>query len=273
MAPKFKPGAPHQARKRFGQNFLVDGTIIHRIASAVRPRPGEIIVEIGPGQGALTEPLAAAAETLHVIELDRDLVPWLKVRFEKHPGFHLHQADALSVNFAELAETDQPLRIVGNLPYNISTPLIFHLLEFAGRVQDMHFMLQKEVVKRMAANPGEKAYGRLSVMVQYYCQVEALFEVPPSAFDPAPKVDSAIVRLTPYPAPPHPARHFATFARLVNTVFQQRRKTLRNGLKNLLDSDQIDQLDMDLTRRAESLSVAEFVTLSDRIDELLCTED
>ncbi len=273
MSTNFKPGAPHRARKRFGQNFLVDHTIIHRIAAAVRPRPGEVIVEIGPGQGALTEPLAAAADTLHVIELDRDLVPWLKVRFEKHPGFQLHQADALKVDFAKLASNDMPLRIVGNLPYNISTPLIFHLLSFAGQVQDMHFMLQKEVVKRLAASPGEKAYGRLSVMVQYYCRVEALFDVPPGSFDPAPKVDSAIVRLTPFPLPPYPARNFDTLARVVNTVFQQRRKTLRNGLKNLLETDQLAQLDLDLSRRAESLSVAEFVTLSDSIDQLLSTED
>src|SRR5690606_5826164 len=265
----FNHDAPQKARKRFGQNFLTDHTVIDRIAASVHPRPGEILVEIGPGQGALTEPLAAAADTLHVIELDRDLVPWLKVRFEKHRDFTLHQADALKFDFAALAHADQPLRIVGNLPYNISTPLIFHLLSFAGKVQDMHFMLQKEVVKRMAAGPGEKAYGRLSVMVQYYCKVDALFDVPPQSFDPAPKVDSAIVRLTPYTTLPHPAANISMLEQVVNTVFQQRRKTLRNGLKNLLSGDQLDTLSLDLTRRAETLSLAEFVNLSDTIDQLL----
>ncbi|HEY7885370.1 MAG TPA: 16S rRNA (adenine(1518)-N(6)/adenine(1519)-N(6))-dimethyltransferase RsmA [Cellvibrionaceae bacterium] len=265
----FKPGAPHKARKRFGQNFLTDHTVIDRIAAAVSPRPGDIVVEIGPGQGALTEPLAAAADILHVIELDRDLVPWLKVRFEKHPDFTLHQCDALKFDFATLVRDDNPLRIVGNLPYNISTPLIFHLLSFVGKVQDMHFMLQKEVVKRMAAAPGEKAYGRLSVMVQYYCQVDALFEVPPESFDPAPKVDSAIVRLTPHITLPHPAINISILEQVVNTVFQQRRKTLRNGLKNILNSEQLDTLTLDLTRRAETLSLAEFVSLSDTIHQLL----
>ena len=212
--------------------------------------------------------MAATCDTLHVIELDRDLVPWLKVKFEKHPDFTLHQADALKFDFAALTNHERPLRIVGNLPYNISTPLIFHLLSYAGLVQDMHFMLQKEVVKRMAAGPGEKAYGRLSIMVQYYCQVDDLFEVPPTAFNPAPKVDSAIVRLTPYTQLPCPVRNIKTLERVVNTVFQQRRKTLRNGLKGILEPEQLDSLPVDLTRRAETLSLAEFVALSDMIDTL-----
>src|SRR5690606_34675521 len=164
----------------------------------VHPLPGDQLVEIGPGKGAITQLLADSGAQLSVIELDRDLVPWLRVRFEKYPGFRLFQADALSFDFAQLMANDQPLRIVGNLPYNISTPLIFHLLSYAERVSDMHFMLQKEVVKRMAAQPGDSAYGRLGIMVQYHCDVEELFEVPPESFDPAPKVDSAIVRLTPH---------------------------------------------------------------------------
>jgi 16S rRNA (adenine1518-N6/adenine1519-N6)-dimethyltransferase len=266
MKPSFTPGSPHRARKRFGQNFLVDHGVIDRIASAIRPRPGETLVEIGPGQGALTEPLVNSAETLHVVELDRDLVPWLRVRFEKYPGFTLHQADALKFDFAQLGTADQPLRIVGNLPYNISTPLIFHLISFAHKVQDMHFMLQKEVVKRLAASPGEKAFGRLSVMVQYYCRVEPLFDVPPGAFDPAPKVDSAIVRITPHRELPHTVGNIKTLEKLVIAAFGQRRKTLRNALKSLLDVSQMHDLPVDISKRAEQLSMAEFVALSDAID-------
>lgn len=273
MKHPITPGNPHRARKRFGQNFLVDHAIISQIARSVHPRAGEILVEIGPGQGALTEPLAERAETLHVIELDRDLVPWLKVRFEKHPGFSLHQADALKFDFAELAEPGKPLRIVGNLPYNISTPLIFHLISYAAQVKDMHFMLQKEVVKRLAAQPGEKAYGRLTVMVQYYCKVSWLFDVPPGSFDPAPKVDSAIVRLEPYHQLPHVAKNVATLEKLVAAAFGQRRKTLRNALKSLLEPEQMDGLPVDTGKRAEALSVADFVALSDAIDDLLQADE
>lgn len=179
---KFSSGdLAHRARKRFGQNFLVDHAVLDRIARAVHPAPGQHLVEIGPGKGALTELLVQEAGRLSVIELDRDLVPWLKIRFERYEGFELFQADALKFDFSALAQADTPLRIVGNLPYNISTPLIFHLLRSAHLVQDMHFMLQKEVVQRLAAQPEDKAYGRLGIMVQYYCQVENLFEVPPRA--------------------------------------------------------------------------------------------
>lgn len=266
MKQNFTPGSPHKARKRFGQNFLIDHNIINQIARSVRPRPNDIVVEIGPGQGALTEPLAESADTLHVIELDRDLVPWLKVRFEKHPGFSLHQADALKFDFAELADGDRPLRIVGNLPYNISTPLIFHLISYADIVQDMHFMLQKEVVKRLAAKPGTKAYGRLTVMAQYYCDISWLFDVPPGSFDPAPKVESAIVRLAPYKTLPYPARNVETLEKLVTATFGQRRKTLRNALKSLCDPEHFDKLPVDLSKRAEALTIAEFVELSDAIE-------
>lgn len=269
MKQKFTPGAPHKARKRFGQNFLIDHSVIHQIARSVAPRAGDIVVEIGPGQGALTEPLAESAETLHVIELDRDLVPWLKVRFEKHPGFTLHQADALKFDFASLAEDNRPLRIVGNLPYNISTPLIFHLIGYAQQVQDMHFMLQKEVVNRLVAQPGSKAYGRLTVMAQYYCEISWLFDVPPGSFDPAPKVDSAIVRLVPYKTLPHPARNVTVLEKLVTAAFGQRRKTLRNALKSLCDAEPLATLPVDLSRRAETLTVAEFVALSDAIEPFI----
>ena len=257
----------HRARKRFGQNFLINQGIIRDIVRAIHPARGDHIVEIGPGKGAITEQLAAACDQLSVIELDRDLVPWLKVKFEKHPGFQLHQADALAFDFEQLIQGDQPLRIVGNLPYNISTPLIFHLLSYADKVQDMHIMLQKEVVKRMAARPGESAYGRLGIMVQYFCEVEALFEVPPDAFDPAPKVDSAIVRLTPYKNLPYPARDHKALEKLVNLAFQQRRKTLRNSLKNALPMTVIESLPVDVGARAETLSLETFVTLSNLLSD------
>lgn len=260
--------APHKARKRFGQNFLIDHGIIREIVRAVHPQKEDVIVEIGPGKGAITELLAGACDNLSVIELDRDLVPWLKVKFEKHPNFQLFQADALQFDFAQLITEDRPLRIVGNLPYNISTPLIFHLLSYADKVRDMHFMLQKEVVKRMAAQPGESAYGRLGIMVQYYCAVEDLFDVPPTSFDPAPKVDSAIVRLTPYSQLPHLANNVKTLETLVNVAFQQRRKTLRNSLKQLLTAEQLESLPVDLSLRPEEISLAEYVAMSNLLGEL-----
>jgi len=259
--------ASHQARKRFGQNFLVDGQVIAKIIAAISPKNGNCLVEIGPGQGAITGPLLEAAGGLHAIELDRDLAAILTDRFREEPGFHLHQGDALAFDFAALAE-DGPLRIVGNLPYNISTPLIFYLLRFANVIHDMHFMLQKEVVERMAAEPGTKTYGRLSVIVQYYCQVFELFDVPPSAFSPVPKVDSAIVRLVPRQKFDPRASNEALFHTLVRTAFQQRRKTLRNALKQLPGSTELDlqTVSIDLGRRPETLSVAEFVTLSNELN-------
>ena len=266
MAKFHNNEAPHRARKRFGQNFLIDHGVIREIVRAVHPRPDDCIVEIGPGKGAITALLADACQHLRVIELDRDLVPWLKVKFEKHPDFQLFQTDALQFDFAQLVQDNQPLRIVGNLPYNISTPLIFHLLSYSTQVADMHFMLQKEVVKRMAAQPGDGAYGRLGIMVQYYCAVEDLFEVPPTAFDPAPKVDSAIVRLVPHQVLPYVAHNIKTLERLVNVAFQQRRKTLRNALKQWVPSGILDELSIDTNARAENLSLATFVELSNTLD-------
>lgn len=258
----------HKARKRFGQNFLIDHGIIRDIVRSVHPHKGDVIVEIGPGKGAITQLLADACDNLNVIELDRDLVPWLKVKFEKHPNFQLFQADALQFDFAQLIKGEKPLRIVGNLPYNISTPLIFHLLSYADKVQDMHFMLQKEVVKRMAAQTGESAYGRLGIMVQYYCAVEDLFDVPPTSFDPAPKVDSAIVRLIPYAQLPHVANNVKTLETLVNVAFQQRRKTLRNSLKQLLTAEQLESLPVDLSLRPEEISLPEYVAMSNLLGEV-----
>lgn len=262
----------HRARKRFGQNFLVDHGIIREIVRAIHPQLEDRLVEIGPGKGAITALLADECSHLSVIELDRDLVPWLKVKFEQHPDFQLFQADALSFDFAQLVTPDHPIRIVGNLPYNISTPLIFHLLSYSTQVTDMHFMLQKEVVKRMAAQAGDSAYGRLGIMVQYYCAVENLFEVPPTAFDPAPKVDSAIVRLVPHKILPHPANNIKMLEKLVNVAFQQRRKTLRNALKQLVPADIIDTLPVDASARAETLSLATFVELSNILDQLDLTQ-
>jgi len=205
------------------------------------------------------------------VELDRDLIPILLSKFiADYPDFKIHQTDALKFDFASLLEQkDSPLRIVGNLPYNISTPLIFHLLTYNTQIKDMHFMLQKEVVLRLAAKAGEKNYGRLSVMVQYYCAVENLFLVPPESFDPQPKVDSAIVRLVPHAVLPHPAKDIKTLEKLVNTAFQQRRKTLRNSLKQLMPAEDIEALGIDTGVRAERLTLADFVAISDKLFEQL----
>ena len=258
----------HQARKRFGQNFLHDQRVIAKIVRSVNPRPGENIVEIGPGLAALTSPLIGECDALTVIELDRDLAAGLPGRVPYPERLTIIEADALKYDYTELFQDERPLRVVGNLPYNISTPLLFHLIQFGAKVKDMHFMLQKEVVKRMAALPGESAYGRLGIMVQYYCQVEDLFDVPPTSFDPAPKVDSAIVRLKPYKDLPLVANHFQTFEKLVNVAFQQRRKTLRNSLKQLISVEQMQSLDVDLSLRPEEISLAEYVAISNCLGEL-----
>ncbi len=254
----------HRARKRFGQNFLVDHQVINRIVRVIHPQAGDNLVEIGPGKGALTRLLLEHCPTLRVIELDRDLVPILQAEFLNagFSGLVIHQADALKFDFGELAAPDRRLRVVGNLPYNISTPLIFHLLSFENQVEDMHFMLQKEVVERLAAIPGNKNYGRLSIMTQYHCHVENLFNVAPGSFHPAPKVESAIVRLTPFEQKPFVARSLGNLEKLVRVAFQQRRKTLKNALKNLGEDIDPAKVDLDLSQRAEKLSVQEYVRLS-----------
>jgi 16S rRNA (adenine1518-N6/adenine1519-N6)-dimethyltransferase len=257
----------HKAKKRFGQNFLHDQGVIHGIVAAIRPREGEHLVEIGPGMGAMTEPLLEACKQMEAIELDRDLLPGLRAQFAVQGGLTLHNADALKFDFCSLMSDERPLRVVGNLPYNISTPLIFHLIEQSNCIQDMHFMLQQEVVNRLAAAPGGGDYGRLSIMVQYHCEVEKLFGVPPEAFNPPPKVHSAIVRLTPYETPPIPARDVKTLSQLVTQSFQQRRKTLRNNLKKVLDSGVIESLGIDPGRRPETLSLEEYVRLADALYE------
>nr|MDV6596588.1 16S rRNA (adenine(1518)-N(6)/adenine(1519)-N(6))-dimethyltransferase RsmA [Pseudomonas aeruginosa] len=258
----------HRARKRFGQNFLHDAGVIHRILRTIHAREGQRLLEIGPGQGALTEGLLGSGARLDVIELDQDLIPLLKLKFGLESRFSLHQGDALKFDFASLVESGEKLRVVGNLPYNISTPLIFHLLEYAPVIEDMHFMLQKEVVERLAATPGGGDWGRLSIMVQYHCRVEHLFNVGPGAFNPPPKVDSAIVRLTPFAEPPHPARDPKLLERVVREAFNQRRKTLRNTLKPLLSVEDIEAAEVDPTLRPEQLDLAAFVRLANRLAEL-----
>ncbi|MFT5720959.1 MAG: 16S rRNA (adenine1518-N6/adenine1519-N6)-dimethyltransferase [Motiliproteus sp.] len=253
----------HQARKRFGQNFLQDQGVIRSIIRTINPKPGQHLVEIGPGLGALTEEILSGCGELDVVELDRDLIPILRTKFFSYgDSFRIHQADALKFDFQSLAEDQRPLRVIGNLPYNISTPLIFHLLSYNHLIEDMYFMLQKEVVDRLAAKPGDSAYGRLGIMAQYYCEVSSLFPVGPESFHPQPKVDSAIVKLRPYTEPPIPADCVADFKDLVRTAFGQRRKTLRNNLKKLLPGEEIERLGIDPGLRPENLSLADFVSLA-----------
>ncbi|MDD4914366.1 MAG: 16S rRNA (adenine(1518)-N(6)/adenine(1519)-N(6))-dimethyltransferase RsmA [Methylococcales bacterium] len=252
----------HQARKRFGQNFLQDQNIIYSILAHAQPAADEHWVEIGPGLGALTRPLLTSGASLDVIELDRDLVGHLQKQFAGHSKLTIHSADALSFDFSGLVRSHEKLRVIGNLPYNISTPLMFHLLENSFCIQDMVFMLQKEVVDRICAAPGGKQYGRLSVMMQYYCAAELLFEVPPESFNPVPKVMSAIVRLTPYASPPVSIRDMTGFKQLVTQAFSQRRKTIRNSLRNWVDEQQMLALGIDPNLRAESLSLEQFALLN-----------
>ena len=258
----------HQPRKRFGQNFLIDEGVVRRIVRSIRPRSDDKMVEIGPGQGAITGLILEECANLDVIELDRDLIPMLKVRFDRNPGFRVHEADALKFDFSQLTDSEKTLRVVGNLPYNISTPLIFRLIAQRHLISDMHFMLQKEVVLRLAAKPGDKNYGRLSIMAQYFCEIEDLFDVPPESFNPPPKVMSSIVRLQPYTTLPITAKDETHLETVVKLAFQQRRKTLRNALKPLLEEiDDAASLSVDLSLRAERLSVADFVRLSDELSE------
>ncbi len=254
----------HRPRKRFGQHFLHDPGVIRRLLLAIAPRPDQQLVEIGPGQGALTLPLLEAVGDLDAIELDRDLATRLDAELGPR-GLRIHQADALDFDFVALRTDDRRLRVLGNLPYNISTPLLFHLLAQAEHIQDMHFMLQKEVVDRLAATPGHADYGRLSVMVQLHCRVEPLFTVAPGAFRPPPRVDSTVVRLLPYREPPVVLNDPAGFARLVTRAFGQRRKTLRNSLRGLLEPAAIAAVGVDPGARPETLTLTEFAALSNAL--------
>lgn len=248
----------HIAKKRFGQNFLTDQAIISSLVDAISPKTNDLMVEIGPGLGALTQPLMQQLEMLHVVEVDRDIITWMEKTYVQKK-ITIHNSDALKFDFSCLGSA---IRVVGNLPYNISTPILFHLLDNVASIIDMHFMLQKEVVERMVTEPSTAAYGRLSVMLQYRLQMEYLFTVPPEAFDPAPKVESAFVRCVPHASLPYPADDEVLFAQVVTAAFGQRRKTLRNTLKGLLDDDGFKDLNIDSQHRAENLSVADFVKIS-----------
>jgi 16S rRNA (adenine1518-N6/adenine1519-N6)-dimethyltransferase len=259
----------HIAKKRFGQNFLTDQAIINSLVEAINPQNNQIIVEIGPGLGALTKPLLAKIDHLHVIEIDRDIVAWMQTEYAKSAyaknKLTVHHVDALKFDFASLLinATDlQKIRVTGNLPYNISTPILFHLLENVSHITDMHFMLQKEVVERMVAQPSTPAYGRLSVMLQYYLSMDYLITVPPEAFEPAPKVESAFVRCVPHAILPFIAKDTALFSKVVLAAFGQRRKTLRNTLKEYLTDDDFAQIKIDSQLRAENLSVENYVLIA-----------
>jgi len=258
---------PHRPRKRFGQHFLRDASVIESIVAAIRPVPGERLVEIGPGLGALTVPLLKAAGELDVVELDRDLLEPLRARCAGSGVLRIHHADALNFDFAALRGNGPRLRVTGNLPYNISTPLLFHLLAQAEHLLDLHFMLQRDVVERMAAGPGEDAYGRLSVMLQYRCRVEPLFDVGPEAFRPPPQVWSSVVRLVPRETLAVTVQDERCFAEIVRRAFAQRRKTLRNSLRELLDTRQIEAAGMDPGARPETLGLEAFAALSERMTD------
>ncbi|WP_144213278.1 16S rRNA (adenine(1518)-N(6)/adenine(1519)-N(6))-dimethyltransferase RsmA [Shewanella donghaensis] len=255
----------HTARKRFGQNFLTDESVISRIVGAISPDNDHVMVEIGPGLGALTEPVAESVDSLTVVELDRDLVE----RLENHPvlkhKLNINQGDALNFDFSQLQQDGKKMKVFGNLPYNISTPLMFHLFEFAEIIETMHFMLQKEVVLRLSASPGTKAYGRLTVMAQYYCKVVPVLEVPPESFTPAPKVDSAVVRLLPFDVKPFPCKDVTVLRHLCTTAFNMRRKTLRNNLKHMITDEEFSALKVDSTLRPEQISVEQYVALANLV--------
>ncbi len=251
----------HRARKRFGQNFLVDPQVIARIVDAIAPEPGQRIVEIGPGQAALTASLAASGADLTLLEIDRDLAAALRQRFGNATNVSVLQQDALHADFTELLGSG-PFRVVGNLPYNISTPLLFHVLGWSAQIRDLHCMLQREVVERMAAEPGGKDWGRLSIMCQLRCVVTPLFSVPPEAFQPAPRVHSGFVRLVPHAHPPVQIADPDRFERLVVQAFSQRRKTLRNSLRGMLAADSIAAAGIDPGLRPEALGLEQFAALA-----------
>jgi len=263
----------HKARKRFGQNFLHDPGVIQRIVSSINPREGDCLVEIGPGQGAITKLLLPKLKKMQVIELDRDLIEPLARTCGALGELKIYSADALKFNFHQLTDQPSSLRVVGNLPYNISTPILFHLISQLEIMKDFHFMLQKEVVDRMAAGPGSKTYGRLSIMLQAHCEVTPLFDIGPGAFQPAPKVDSAFVRLTPHVTPRVEIKDSTYFYELVTQAFSQRRKTLRNSLRKLITDEIYLTVDIDQKMRPEQLSLEQFTALANagfdaQIDEV-----
>ena len=253
----------HRPRKRFGQNFLVDETVIAAIVAAVAPQPRDVVVEIGPGLGALTRPLSARVVRLHVVEIDRDIVARLVTMFPRERVM-VHEGDALEFDFAALGTG---LGVVGNLPYNISTPLLFRLAGSVAAIRDIHVMLQKEVVERMVAAPSSSEYGRLSVMLQYRFRMERIITVPAAAFRPVPKVESAVVRMIPFARPPHPARDEALLAKVVAAAFAQRRKTLRNTLRGFIPAQELAALGVDPGARGETLSVEQFARIANAVGD------
>jgi 16S rRNA (adenine1518-N6/adenine1519-N6)-dimethyltransferase len=254
----------HKVRKRFGQHFLQDDTIVQRMINSMALTPPDAVIEIGPGLGAMTVPLLQRLERLTVVEIDRDLIAHLR-QLAPPDRLTIIQADVLRVDIQSLTMA-QSTKVVGNLPYNISTPLLFHLLQASANIEGMWFMLQHEVAQRLAAQPGESAYGRLSVMAQYHCRVEYLFSVPPQAFAPPPKVDSAVVYLQPYRQLPYQAKDYTQFSQLVTAAFNQRRKTIKNALKNRIDNTTFASLNIDPGARAEELSLAQYVMLSNHAE-------
>lgn len=252
----------HRARKRFGQHFLTDPGVIDAIIHSISPAKQDIVVEIGPGRGAITDVLARRAGHLHAIELDRDLAESLRRRYADSASVTIYEADALGFDFASLGDR---LRVVGNLPYNISTPLLFHVANFRERILDMHFMLQKEVVDRMAAEPGTKAYGRLGIMLGCHFRIESLFDVDRHAFEPPPAVMSAVVRLDPLPPGAFAIDDETGLSTLVATAFMQRRKTVRNSLKTLAEAPDFEAVGIDPGRRPEQISIAEYVALANHL--------
>lgn len=256
----------HRARKRFGQNFLHDPSVIQRIVDVINPQQNDHLIEIGPGKGALTNLILERAGKLDVIEIDRDLIDVLKTSFDTNEHLKIHEADALTFDLSQFG--NQNLRIVGNLPYNISTPLLFHLLTYKEYIKDMIFMLQKEVVNRICAESGNKQYGRLTIMLQCYCDVESLFTIKPGAFNPSPKVDSAIVKLTPLSKPRYALTDHESFKIIVREAFSQRRKTIRNALKKFISEPEIVKLDIAPETRAENLQISDFVKLANYYHQL-----
>lgn len=256
----------HIPRKRFGQHFLRDQGIIQRIVAALAPKPHEHLIEIGPGQGAITLPVLKQAKYLEAIELDRDLIPELQERCDHAGRLQIYSSDVLEFNFSEIKKDDRLLRIFGNLPYNISTPLIFHLINYTTIISDMVFMVQKEVAERLAAATDSDHFGRLSVMVQYHWKVELLFNVPATAFHPPPKVESSIVRLIPHRELPCRANNYSTFESVVKHAFGQRRKTLRNSLKSIVSDEAWERAGIRSHLRAENLSVKDFVTIANSLE-------
>ncbi len=258
-------GRPHYARKRFGQNFLHDENVIRKIVDSISAVEGDHLLEIGPGLGALTKELAKTGATIHCVELDADLAKSLRTEFQEYDSIKIIEGDALKFDLSSIATEKRPLRVIGNLPYNISTPIIFHLLKNSELIRDMTFMLQLEVIQRMISKVGKRNYGRLSLMVQYYCEVEHLFNVPSSAFSPKPKVVSALARLKPHNSTSIRAKDSDCLQTVIRTAFNQRRKTLRNSLRTIIPEALLDRIAINKNLRPQDITLNEYVEISNAI--------